>query len=349
MASVWRGFLMTLSACRRADRYSRCGRYGFLLRSRLHSFALGAHRAPGQSPKRGHISFVVARQIDGRLENERPPRKQTMIQNPAKCFEPDLAFADVLVPVDARTVRHLRIVGMDHRRNQPTPARYAEALLRDPRPCEYPSPRRKDERCRCTCRSEAPGKDRSPPSTPRVARRARFPVPRCFRAGCAGRQASDRAQPASAIPRSPPRPPRPSFRAGSQDEPPENRPQARPREQFPDETPAPTRAQHRIRRCQIDQIIRVDDQRPKRELLAPRAKSHCVGLDNPRRAASPHPRTRRKNLQRVGAEAVSDIQSASNVACDGRMNADADVAVFPSRNFGCGRRLGAILVSVVEG
>ena len=56
----------------------------------------------------------VARLIHRRLQNERLIAKLRMIQDAAKPGLADEALADVLVPVDMRAERRLRIVGVDH-------------------------------------------------------------------------------------------------------------------------------------------------------------------------------------------------------------------------------------------
>src|SRR4029077_14234779 len=85
------------------------------LSPRLHPVSCGFYHAPNQLPQRRDISPVVARLIDRRLQNKRAPRQQRMIQNSAKRFHSDFAFADVFVPVHARPKHRLRIVYVQHK------------------------------------------------------------------------------------------------------------------------------------------------------------------------------------------------------------------------------------------
>ena len=62
-----------------------------------------------------------------------------------------------------------------------------------------------------------------------------------------------------------------------------------------------TRAQHRLLGREVDQVVGVDHQRTKAQGFAPRAESAGVKLWNARRAASPHSRTGREDLQRITA------------------------------------------------
>src|SRR5579864_5532485 len=75
------------------------------------------HANSHKIPKRAHVSPIVSRPVNRRLQNKRPPRqalcprtKPRMIQNPPKRLQPDLPAPDVLVPVHPRTERRLRIV-----------------------------------------------------------------------------------------------------------------------------------------------------------------------------------------------------------------------------------------------
>jgi hypothetical protein len=109
------------------------------------------------------------------------------------------------------------------------------------------------------------------------------------------------------------------------------------------------RAQNRVRRREIDQVIIVDDQRTETQFLAPGAEARGFGLRDAIASAFPHARTARKNLQCVGAEAVRDFERGGYVAGDGSVDANADAAVFPRGNFRGRRSFRAVLVGGVEG
>jgi len=93
-----------------------CTLLAFLLAARLHSVTPSRDRNTysQQFPQRRHISAVVAQLINGRLQNKRAPREHWVIHDPAECFQPNLAFADVFVTVHARTQMRFRIVHVHH-------------------------------------------------------------------------------------------------------------------------------------------------------------------------------------------------------------------------------------------
>src|SRR5271155_3833803 len=109
------------------------------------------------------------------------------------------------------------------------------------------------------------------------------------------------------------------------------------------------RAQDGIRRSQVNQVIIMDDQRPKPELFAPRAKPSSLSLRNPHPSAIPHSRTRRKNLQGVRAQPMRDLERTADIPCYRRVYSYADAAVFPRGNFGGRWCFRAVLVGGVEG
>ena len=115
-----------------------------------------------QFPERRHVAAVVARLVDGRLGNKRASREQRMIQNALKGIEPNLAFADVLVPVNARAKQASSNRSHESPRCDPVQwcGRAPSASCRALRRCECPSPTRKDAPYRC----------RRPPANPGTRR-----------------------------------------------------------------------------------------------------------------------------------------------------------------------------------
>jgi hypothetical protein len=75
--------------------------------TRLHSLPLGTDGSARELPQRGDVAAVVTRFVDRRLQDERAFREKRMIQDSTECFEADLPFADVLVPIDAGAERGL--------------------------------------------------------------------------------------------------------------------------------------------------------------------------------------------------------------------------------------------------
>ena len=67
-----------------------------------------------QLPQRRHISPVIARLVDGRLEYERARSQMPVIQHSPERFEANLAFADVLVPINARAKCRFRIIHVNY-------------------------------------------------------------------------------------------------------------------------------------------------------------------------------------------------------------------------------------------
>ena len=88
----------------------------WFLSPQLHTIgrACGLYDAADELPQRGHISTVITRLVNRRLQNKRAPCEQRVIQNSAKRFRADFAFADMLVAIHARTERGFRIVYVQH-------------------------------------------------------------------------------------------------------------------------------------------------------------------------------------------------------------------------------------------
>ena len=99
---------------------------------------------------------------------------------------------------------------------------------------------------------------------------------------------------------------------------------------------------------EINQIIAVNHERAKPQFRAPLAKARSIAVGDPRNSVTPHSRTGRKYLQRICAQAVGDIQRAGYISGNGRVDSNANAAVFPGGNFGCGDWFGTIFVSSVE-
>ena len=64
--------------------------------------------------QRIEIAAVVTFFVDRRFENERLTAQFGVHENAAERFAPDVAFANVRVPIDIRAVGELRIVGVNH-------------------------------------------------------------------------------------------------------------------------------------------------------------------------------------------------------------------------------------------
>jgi len=79
-------------------------------------------------------------------------------------------------------------------------------------------------------------------------------------------------------------------------------------------------AQHGLLRCEINQIIGVDDQRAEAEGFAAGAKGCAVHFGDARRAARPHARVGGENLQRVAAELVRRLERVEVTAGDRGVN-----------------------------
>src|ERR1700722_21015684 len=69
-------------------------------RTGLHSLPLGADDSARELPQRGDVAAVVTRLVHRCLQDERAYRERRMIQDSTECFETDLPFADVLVPIE---------------------------------------------------------------------------------------------------------------------------------------------------------------------------------------------------------------------------------------------------------
>ena len=108
------------------------------------------------------------------------------------------------------------------------------------------------------------------------------------------------------------------------------------------------RAQNRVRRCEIDQIIAMDDEWPERKFFASLAKTRRIRLGDARCAAIPHPGARRKNLQRISAEFLSDIERSRDITGNRSVDSDADAAIFPGGDFRRRGRFRTILVGGVK-
>ena len=287
-----------------------------------------------------------------------------MREDAAKRLEANLAAPDVLVPVHARTQRRLRVIDV-----QDGDALAAPRCDRGQR-WFAPAQPRCESRSRPQMRAPYPGKrpaaapalGREWLATPRSASPPPNPFPPCSRAarasrprvGCAVRSQQRRHPRNECLAR---------LAAVL----------ARPRESpLPERRRPPTRMHHQkiraerqranhlivkrlnrprpqdgIGRCQIHQIIRVDDQRPQPQFRAPRAKSLRVGLRDARPGARPHARTGRKNLQRVAAQLSSGFQRRGDVAGDGGVDAYACAAVAPERRLRLRRGFRPVFVLVV--
>ena len=109
------------------------------------------------------------------------------------------------------------------------------------------------------------------------------------------------------------------------------------------------RAHHPVRRGQVNQVIIVNDHRPKPEFLAARAEPCRVHLGNARASPRPHPRAGRKNLQRIGAQLRGGIERSGDVSGNRSVNSDAKTAILPGRRLGDRFRFGTIFVTCVVG
>jgi hypothetical protein len=108
------------------------------------------------------------------------------------------------------------------------------------------------------------------------------------------------------------------------------------------------RLQHPLRRCEVDQVIRVNDQRPQAQLVPTLTERLCVHFWNPRRPALPHPGACRKNLQRVAAQFARRFQRVQVASCDGGVDANPQAAIHPRWGLRFRLRFRAIFVFGVE-
>ena len=90
-----------------------------------------------------------------------------------------------------------------------------------------------------------------------------------------------------------------------------------------------TRPQHRLRRRQVDEVVRMNRQRPEPQFFPPRAKRLRIHLRNTSRPALPHPRACRKDLQRVAAELPRRFQRVQVAPCNRGVNADSKAPIHP--------------------
>src|SRR5256885_13987197 len=108
------------------------------------------------------------------------------------------------------------------------------------------------------------------------------------------------------------------------------------------------RSEHGLRRSQIDQVIRVNNERAEAKLRAPCAKRGCIGVRNARGSLCPHSWAGGEYLQRVAAKFPGRFERVQVAAGDRSMDSDAAAAVHPSRRLRLGFRFRAILVFRVE-
>src|SRR5882762_6511305 len=92
-----------------------------------------------------------------------------------------------------------------------------------------------------------------------------------------------------------------------------------------------TRAEHRLRRRQIDQVVRVDYQRTEAKFGATRTKCDRIGIRNARSPLCPHAGAGREDLERVATQLPSRLEGVQITAGDRCMYADAEAAVHPGR------------------
>src|SRR5579862_2745512 len=106
------------------------------------------------------------------------------------------------------------------------------------------------------------------------------------------------------------------------------------------------RSQHRRRRRQINQIIRMNHQRPKPQHRPPVSKRLRIHIRDSRRnrSASPHPRIHRKNLQRRAAQLRRRFQGIHMGSRDRRVNPNPNAALKPRRRQRLRHRLRPVLI-----
>ena len=183
-----------------------------------------------------------------------------------------------------------------------------------------------------------------------VASRANFPAPPCFRAGFAGRPASTRAPPASALPR--------SRRRQSQPLPLGRLPGCTTRKSAPSAIRAHDllmkclhrpRAQHRIRRREIDQIIAVDHQRPERQVPCAAARKRAASA-SAIRELSPRSHIRGLDEKICSAFAPSPCAIRARRSCrrQSKYGFRCECCHLSRLGFPVGRRFRTILVGGVK-
>src|SRR5438552_12768384 len=105
-----------------------------------------------------------------------------------------------------------------------------------------------------------------------------------------------------------------------------------------------TRTQHRLHSSEINEVVGVNHQWSKTQFFATRTKRRSVAIWNARRAARPHPRTCRKDLEGIAPQPARRLQRVQITAADGGVNTDPQTAVHPSGRNGFSRRLRAVFV-----
>ena len=108
------------------------------------------------------------------------------------------------------------------------------------------------------------------------------------------------------------------------------------------------RAQHWLDRGQINQVIRMNHQRPQPQFFPSGLERRRIHLGDARRPTLPHPGAGRKNLQGVAAQFARGLQSIEVPPRDGGVDADAHPAIHPGRRQRFGLRFWAVFVFGVE-
>lgn len=274
-----------------------------------------------------------------------------MIQNPAKRSEANLSASDMLVPIDARTKRRLRVIHVQHKYAiQPHAAihrdkRRLEPLFRSDVVSGLERVRRVETNSHWQVRSlvqdrfdllkpSAHGGTHSGSVFDKNAQFAKFHALR--RLPHAIRNIGNGLCPVSS-------------KSGTRMRNQKISAQRNRADQFIVKCLDRPRSHHAVRRRQVDQIIVVDDQRSEAKLRTASPKPSCVRSGNARAPTWPHSRACGKNLQRVRPQLRSGIERPRNISSNRGVDPNAKTAVLPGRR--PGNRLGfrAIFVAFVVG
>ena len=321
------------------------------MRTRFHAVAGGDYFAAEKFPESSDVAAIVARLIDGRFENEGAAGKKRVIQDAAEGFEADFALTDMFVTIHARTVMGFRIVDVDDvyaieadsaiNRLQRGFESFGSAQIPSGRESMRGINANAEGKIGCRVQDgaqlfEARADGSSLPG--RIfqqdfqvaefqAARGLFQALRDGADGGGGRAFAAAAGMGDQII---------SAEGDGANE-------------FLVKSLHGAGTQNRVWRREIDQVIIVDDQRAEAEFLAASAEARGFGFGDAGATALPHSRAAGKDLQGVGAKAMSNFERAGDVSRNRGMDANANAAVFPRGNFRGRRSFRAVLVGGVEG
>src|SRR5215472_13069898 len=318
-------------------------RHHFLDRRRQHRIAFHRRRPfhSRQLPQFRHVLPVVSRVIDRRLHQKRPAQQSfrrhrpetRMPQNPRERRRPDLPIPNMLVPVHSSAERHLRIIHMKHRYSLKSDRPInRQNRLRQPRfALDVIAGRKQMSRIQA----------RPDMQTPQVVHQGpHFLEPRADRSTHTRRilnqnpHVPNRHTPRRLLyalhdrtdclfhRRVAPRPRMHHHKIRAQ--------RQRPYQLLMKRLDRPC-PQHRLRRRQVHQVVRMNHQRPQPQLLPPCPERLSIRLRHPHRCRLPHPRARRKNLQRIRSQFPRRFQRVQITSRDRGVNPYPQTPIHPRR------------------